>query len=71
MMTLKLISLLGRWILGVGLELSYLLENMLASRVIPVFPEKGSVGTLDNLVPLAHIASVMIGEGGAFFQHFV
>ncbi|ATO57277.1 histidine ammonia-lyase [Bartonella sp. 1-1C] len=71
MMTLNLISRLGRWTLSVGLELLYLLENMLASRVISVFPEKGSVGALGNLVPLAHIASMMIGEGEAFFQNFV
>lgn len=67
-MTLKLISL-GRGASGVRLELVHLLENMLANGVIPVIPEKGSVGASGDLAPLAHMAAVMIGEGEAFFQN--
>lgn len=68
MMTLKLISL-GRGVSGVRLELVHLLECMLESGVIPVIPEKGSVGASGDLAPLAHMAAVMIGEGEAFFQN--
>ncbi|WP_336279178.1 histidine ammonia-lyase [Bartonella sp. CB175] len=68
MMTLKLISL-GRGVSGVRLELVHLLENMLANGVIPVIPEKGSVGASGDLAPLAHMAAVMMGEGEAFFQN--
>ncbi|EJF85564.1 histidine ammonia-lyase [Candidatus Bartonella washoeensis] len=68
MMTLKLISL-GRGASGVRLELVHLLENMLANGVIPVIPEKGSVGASGDLAPLAHMAAVMIGKGEAFFQN--
>ncbi|CBI76533.1 Histidine ammonia-lyase [Bartonella clarridgeiae 73] len=68
MMTLKLIAL-GRGASGVRLELVHLLEKMLANRVIPVIPEKGSVGASGDLAPLAHMAAVMIGEGEAFFQN--
>ncbi|WP_019220356.1 histidine ammonia-lyase [Bartonella senegalensis] len=68
MMTLKLISL-GRGASGVRLELVQLLENMLANGVIPVIPEKGSVGASGDLAPLAHMAAVMMGEGEAFFQN--
>ncbi|WP_273720368.1 MULTISPECIES: histidine ammonia-lyase [unclassified Bartonella] len=67
-MTLKLLSL-GRGASGVRLELIHLLENMLAKDVIPVIPEKGSVGASGDLAPLAHMAAVMMGEGEAFFQN--
>ncbi|WP_019218528.1 histidine ammonia-lyase [Bartonella florencae] len=67
-MTLKLLSL-GRGASGVRLELVHLLENMLLRGVIPVIPEKGSVGASGDLAPLAHMAAVMMGEGEAFFQN--
>ncbi|EJF87603.1 histidine ammonia-lyase [Bartonella vinsonii subsp. arupensis OK-94-513] len=68
MMTLKLLSL-GRGASGVRLELIHLLENMLAKGVIPIIPEKGSVGASGDLAPLSHMAAVMMGEGEAFFQN--
>ncbi|MET3560287.1 histidine ammonia-lyase [Bartonella japonica] len=67
-MTLKLLSL-GRGASGVRLELVHFLENMLVRGVIPVIPEKGSVGASGDLAPLAHMAAVMMGEGEAFFQN--
>ncbi|WP_349367988.1 histidine ammonia-lyase [Salinarimonas sp.] len=63
-MALKLISL-GRGASGVRLDLVRLIEGMLARGVIPVVPEKGSVGASGDLAPLAHMAAVMIGEGEA------
>ncbi len=45
-----------------------LLLAMLERDVIPVVPEKGSVGASGDLAPLAHLALVMIGEGEAFFK---
>ena len=41
---------------------------MLEKGVIPVIPEKGSVGASGDLAPLAHMAAVMMGEGEAFFN---
>ncbi len=41
---------------------------MLNRGVIPVVPERGSVGASGDLAPLAHLALVLIGEGEAFFQ---
>jgi histidine ammonia-lyase len=64
-MTLKLISL-GRGASGVRPELLTLLEAMLARGVVPVIPEKGSVGASGDLAPLAHMAAVMMGEGEAW-----
>ncbi|MFN2546667.1 MAG: histidine ammonia-lyase [Myxococcales bacterium] len=45
-----------------------LLVSMLERDVIPVVPEKGSVGASGDLAPLAHLALVLIGEGEAFFK---
>lgn len=64
-LALKLISL-GRGASGVRLELVRLIEAMLERGVIPVIPEKGSVGASGDLAPLAHMAAVMMGEGEAF-----
>ncbi|WP_457587714.1 histidine ammonia-lyase [Ensifer canadensis] len=65
-LSLKLISL-GRGASGVRLELVRLIEAMLDKGVIPVIPEKGSVGASGDLAPLAHMAAVMMGHGEAFF----
>jgi histidine ammonia-lyase len=65
-MTLKLLSL-GRGASGVRMELVKLLEAMLNAHVLPVIPEKGSVGASGDLAPLAHMAAVMIGEGEAYY----
>lgn len=67
MMALKLISL-GRGASGVRPELVELLENMIASGVLPVVPAQGSVGASGDLAPLAHMAAVMIGEGEAIYE---
>ncbi len=64
-MTLKLISL-GRGASGVRLDIVRLIEAMLARGVIPVIPEKGSVGASGDLAPLAHLSAVMMGQGEAF-----
>src|SRR5438067_8271763 len=45
-----------------------LLVGMLERDVIPVVPEKGSVGASGDLAPLAHLALVLIGEGEACFK---
>ncbi|TCM55961.1 aromatic amino acid lyase [Rhizobium sp. PP-F2F-G48] len=66
-MALKLVSL-GRGASGVRLELVRLIEAMLERGVIPVIPEKGSVGASGDLAPLAHMTAVMMGEGEAFFD---
>jgi histidine ammonia-lyase len=65
-MTLKLISL-GRGASGVRLEVVELIEAMLAAGVLPVIPEKGSVGASGDLAPLAHMTAAMIGEGEVVF----
>jgi histidine ammonia-lyase len=51
---------------GVRLELVDLIVEMINRDVIPVVPKKGSVGSSGDLVPLAHIALVVMGEGEAW-----
>ena len=43
------------------------LAELLNRDVIPVIPEKGSVGASGDLAPLSHLASVLLGEGEAFY----
>jgi histidine ammonia-lyase len=42
------------------------LAELLNRDVIPVIPEKGSVGASGDLAPLSHMANVLLGEGEAF-----
>lgn len=66
-MALKLISL-GRGASGIRPETVALIEAMLERGVVPVIPEKGSVGASGDLAPLAHMTAAMIGEGEAFLD---
>lgn len=53
-----------------GIRVSTLcaLAELLNRGVIPVIPEKGSVGASGDLAPLSHLAIVLLGEGEAFYQ---
>jgi len=53
---------------GVRLELVQKLIDLLNHQVHPVVPRKGSVGASGDLAPLAHLTSVLIGEGEAFYE---
>ena len=64
---LKCISL-GRGASGVRPVVIERLQQLVAADVIPVIPEKGSVGASGDLAPLAHMAAVLIGEGEAFHR---
>ncbi|WP_342627233.1 histidine ammonia-lyase [Nguyenibacter vanlangensis] len=58
---------LARGFSGVRPVVVRLLVDMLDRGVIPVIPEKGSVGASGDLAPLAHMSAVLIGEGEAVF----
>ncbi len=53
-----------------GIRLSTLesLIDLLNSGVIPVVPEKGSLGASGDLAPLSHLVLVLLGEGEAFWR---
>jgi histidine ammonia-lyase len=44
------------------------LVDLLNAGVVPVVPEKGSVGASGDLAPTAHLALVLIGKGEAVFR---
>ncbi len=44
------------------------LVSMLNAGVVPLVPQKDSVGASGDLAPLAHVASVLIGEGEALYE---
>jgi len=56
---------------GVKLETLDALVEMLNKGVVPIVPEKGSVGSSGDLAPSAHIALVLIGEGEAMYKNQV
>lgn len=61
-------NVLAKGFSGIRLETLQLALDMLNRDVVPVVPERGSVGASGDLAPLAHLALVFIGEGEAFFE---
>ncbi len=53
---------------GVRLETFQQLLAMLNAGILPVVPEKGSVGASGDLAPTSHLCLVLIGEGEAFYK---
>jgi len=53
---------------GVRPLIAEILVAMLDRGVLPVIPEKGSVGASGDLAPLAHLALAIIGEGEVEYQ---
>jgi len=64
MLLLKAASL-AHGLSGVRPEVINALLALLNADVLPVVPEKGSVGASGDLAPLAHLTGVLIGEGEA------
>ncbi|TCV97242.1 histidine ammonia-lyase [Luteibacter rhizovicinus] len=52
---------------GIRVETLRSLAELLNRDVIPVIPEKGSVGASGDLAPLSHLAIVLLGGGEAFY----
>ena len=65
MLLLKAASL-AHGVSGVRPQVIEALLALLAADVLPVVPEKGSVGASGDLAPLAHLSGVLIGVGEAF-----
>ncbi len=61
-------NVLAKGFSGIRPETLKLALDMLERDVVPVVPERGSVGASGDLAPLAHLALVLIGEGEAFYQ---
>jgi len=59
---------LARGYSGVRLETLQLLLALLNRNILPLIPEKGSLGASGDLAPLAHMALPLIGQGEVFYQ---
>ena len=53
---------------GVRLELVEKLVELLNADVVPVVPEKGSLGASGDLAPLSHMGLVLLGRGEAWYR---
>jgi len=53
---------------GVRLEILETLVELINKHVHPLVPQQGSVGASGDLIPLAHIALAMIGEGTVEYE---
>jgi histidine ammonia-lyase len=53
---------------GMHPEVIDLIRDLVNLNIIPVVPEHGGVGASGDLVQLAHIALVLIGEGEVFYE---
>ncbi len=67
MMILKINSL-ARGYSGIRLEVIEVLMQLVNAGVYPCVPQKGSVGASGDLAPLAHMSTVLLGEGEAMYQ---
>jgi histidine ammonia-lyase len=61
-------NVLAKGLSGVREATLDLLVDLLDRDVVPVVPERGSVGASGDLAPLAHLALVLIGEGEAWWN---
>ena len=62
LMVLKINSL-ARGYSGIRLQVIEALITLLNAEVYPCIPQKGSVGASGDLAPLAHMSTVLLGEG--------
>jgi len=53
---------------GIRAHIVSLLTELVNKRVIPIVPSKGSLGASGDLAPLAHLSSVLIGKGYAYYN---
>jgi histidine ammonia-lyase len=61
-------NVLAKGFSGIRPRTLQLALDMLNREVVPVVPDRGSVGASGDLAPLAHLALVLIGEGEAFYR---
>ncbi len=69
LMLLLRINSLTKGYSGVRFELVEYLIKIFNNDIIAYVPSQGSVGSSGDLAPLAHLASVIIGEGYAYYNN--
>lgn len=65
---ITLLSNFSRGFSGIHPEVVELIKNLVNKNIVPIVPEHGGVGASGDLVQLAHIALVLIGEGEVIFE---
>lgn len=63
-----LLSNLSQGFSGIHISVAILIRDLINKNIIPFVPEHGGVGASGDLVQLAHIALVLIGEGEVFYK---
>ncbi len=66
-MALKVNSL-ARGFSGIRLQVIEALITLINKEVYPCIPKKGSVGASGDLAPLAHMSTILLGEGKARYK---
>jgi len=56
---------------GIRIETLELLIEMINRDIVPLIPEKGSVGASGDLAPLAHLALTLIGRGEVYYKNLI
>ncbi len=69
LMLLLRINSLAKGFSGVRFELVEYLVKIFNLGIVAFVPSQGSVGSSGDLAPLAHLASVIIGEGYAYYNN--
>jgi histidine ammonia-lyase len=59
---------LSRGFSGINPSIVNLICEFINKDIIPIVPEKGSVGASGDLAPLSHIALALIGEGQVYYK---
>ncbi len=54
---------------GIRIETAEMLKKLVNKKVIPLVPSIGSLGASGDLIPLAYIARILIGEGEAKLEN--
>jgi len=67
LMILKINSL-ARGYSGIRLEVIEALIKLVNAEVYPCIPKKGSVGASGDLAPLAHMSTILLGEGEVLYK---
>lgn len=67
LMVLKINSL-ARGYSGIRLQVIEALIKLVNAEVFPCIPQKGSVGASGDLAPLAHMSTVLLGEGEVLYH---
>ena len=67
-MVLLRANVLALGLSGIRLEVIELLCELNNREIVPVIPEKGSVGASGDLAPLAHLSQTLVGEGETFYE---